>query len=179
MSNTIASAAWWKAAVIRALRTALVIAAPYIGGASLAGIPWLSVASAAGLGFIASLVTSLFGLPEVDGSTSPLWLAWTTRVVKSIAQALATGIGQAALFQDVHWVTVLQTSLIAGFGSLVLAVIRQLPESAPIINAGTAAPGAPSVITNAHVAAPPAAIASAVADAVTPAAVTPAAPPSA
>lgn len=129
MNNTITSTVWWKAAVIRGLRTALVIAAPYVGGASLTGIPWAAAASAAGLGFILSLATSLLGLPETTGTAVPIWLAWTTRVVKTIAQSLVAGIGQNLLFQEVHWVTILQASLIAGFGSLVLAVITKLPET--------------------------------------------------
>jgi len=152
MSNTITSGAWWKAAVIRGLRTALVIAVPYLGGASLLGIPWLTIASAAGLGFVLSLVTSLAGIAEASGSTQPVWLALLERVTKTAAQAIASGVGTALLFQDVPWSTVLQAAAIAALGSLLIGVLGFLPES-------TLSDPLPAVIgqvTNVHTDAAPA-----------------------
>lgn len=128
MVATVTSAAWWKAALIRAVRTALVIAVPYVGGGVIAHVPWLAAASAAGLGFILSLLTSLVGLPELAGKV-PVWLALLERVTKTIAQSLLTGIGTVALFQSVDWTTALQAALLAGLGSLLLGVLGFLPES--------------------------------------------------
>lgn len=147
---TFVSWAWWKAALLRALRTAVVIAIPYVAGSSLLGIPWLSVASAAGLGFILSIVTSLAGLAEAKGAVVPVWLALLERVTKTAAQSLVAGIGTAVLIQDVDWDQVVQASLIASLGSLLIGVLGFLPEttSGTVIDAGTAAPGIASVITS-------------------------------
>ncbi len=121
--------AWWKASIIRALRTALVAAVPYIPVSYTGGAPLLAVGSVAGLAFILSIVTSLTGLSEADGKSQVYWVAIVERVVKTIAQSLVAGIGTAALLTDVDWPTVVQASVFAGFGSLVLAVIAQLPEA--------------------------------------------------
>lgn len=161
MSSTITSASWWKAAVIRALRTALVIAVPYVGGASLLGIPWATVGSAAGLGALLSLVTSLFGIAEASGSPKPIGLALLERVTKTAAQAIASGVGTAVLFQDVPWSTVLQAAAIAALGSLLIGVLGFLPEST-LTDAGTATPDLPANIT-VVTSADPAAVADAVA----------------
>lgn len=133
--NNITSPAWWKAAAIRGLRTAITIAIPYFGAATLFGeVPWLSVASVAGLGFVLSLLTSLAGISEVDGTTVPVWLALLERVTKTVAQAFVAGIGTTVLFQDVNWSVIAQSALIAGLGSLLLAFLAKLPEAAdPIV----------------------------------------------
>lgn len=149
MSNTITSSSWWKAAVIRALRTALVIAVPYVGGASLLGIPWLTIVSAAAMGFIGSLLTSLAGIAEASGGIVPIWLALVERVTKTAAQAVVSGVGTALLFQDVPWSTVLQAAAIAALGSLLIGVLGFLPESTLPVQAAivtpTAAPAPPVV----------------------------------
>jgi hypothetical protein len=129
MSTTITSASWWKAAAIRALRTALVVAIPYVGGASLTGIPWAAVGSAAALAAVLSLVTSLAGIAEAAGAVQPIWLALLERTTKTAAQAIVSGVGTALLFQDVPWSTVLQAAAIAALGSLLIGVLGFLPES--------------------------------------------------
>src|SRR5690348_1381542 len=116
--------AWWKAAALRGARTAVTIAIPYLGAAVLfSGVPWLSVGSAAALGFVASLITSLAGIPEAAGTKVPVWLALLERTVKTVAQGIVVGIGNAVLFSDVHWSTILQAALISGLGSLLLGVL--------------------------------------------------------
>lgn len=120
---------WWRAALIRALRTGLVIAVPYFGGSLLAEVPWLTIASAAGMGAIASLFFSIGGLTEADGGEVTWWYAILERVTKSLVQALAVGIGQATLFEQVDWALALQAAVIAGLGSLVLGFITKLPEA--------------------------------------------------
>lgn len=126
---TVTSAAWWKAALFRALRTAIVIAVPYLGGASLVHLPWLAAGSAVLIGAIASLVTSLAGLPELTDPGTPIGLALLERVAKTAGQSLAAGVGTHLLFTTVNWPVVLQTAAIAALGSLFIGVLGYLPES--------------------------------------------------
>lgn len=59
---------WWKAAAVRALKTVAQTAVATIGtSAAISEVNWLFVASASALAGILSLLTSLAGLPEVDG----------------------------------------------------------------------------------------------------------------
>ena len=59
---------WWKAAGIRALKTVAQTAVATIGtSAAISEVNWVLVASASALAGILSLLTSLGGLPEVDG----------------------------------------------------------------------------------------------------------------
>jgi hypothetical protein len=61
---------WLRAAAIRAVRTVAQAAVSLIGvGAVMSDIDWLRVASASLLAGILSLLTSVAGLPEVDGET--------------------------------------------------------------------------------------------------------------
>ncbi len=145
MSN-LTSAAWWKAAALRALRSAIMIALPYFGAASLFGdVPLLSVGSAAALAAIASLLMSLTGIAEAVGEKVPLWLALLERVTKTVAQALLAGIGNIVLFQDVDWSVVVQSAIIAGLSSLLLGVLAKLPEAAPVPVSVEPAPYTPTV----------------------------------
>lgn len=58
---------WWKAALIRALRTAVQTAAAMLpAAATITEVRWLTVLGTAALAGVASLLTSLGGLPEVD-----------------------------------------------------------------------------------------------------------------
>ena len=67
MKDNITSAAWGKAATIRAIRTAAQVAAGMITvGAAANEIDWLNVASVAAVAAVYSLITSLAGLPEVE-----------------------------------------------------------------------------------------------------------------
>jgi len=126
--SKLTSRSWWKDAALRALYTALAIALPYLGGALIADIAWLTILSAAGLGFLASLATSLAGLPETEGVDLPWWLAAVERTVKTFAQALAAGFLGAVLLSDVAWSTVVQAALISALTSLVRLILATLPN---------------------------------------------------
>ena len=59
---------WWKAAGIRAVKTLAQTAAATIGtSAILSEINWLTVVSASLVAALLSLLTSVAGLPEVEG----------------------------------------------------------------------------------------------------------------
>ena len=58
---------WWAAAGTRAIKTVAQTALGCITGATVLGaVDWRLVASSAAIAGIASLLTSLAGLPEVD-----------------------------------------------------------------------------------------------------------------
>ena len=59
---------WWAAAGVRAVKTMAQTAAGVIGAAAaLAQVDWPLVGSAAVLAGVLSLLTSVAGLPELDG----------------------------------------------------------------------------------------------------------------
>jgi hypothetical protein len=60
------NAKWWKAALVRAVKTVAQTAVATIGTSMiLSEVNWLAVASASALAGILSLLTSVAGLPEV------------------------------------------------------------------------------------------------------------------
>jgi hypothetical protein len=159
MNDTLTSATWWKAAAKRALITAIAVAIPYFGAVTVFGsINWLTLGGAVLLAFIASLLTSLAGIAEVQGVVKPEWEALLERSVKTFAQALVAGVGSSLLFQDVHWSVILQASIIAAITSLLRSLVADLPETPAPIDAGTAIPGQVSSITSLPVLDTPAAL---------------------
>lgn len=63
---------WAKAAGVRALKTVAQTAVATIGTSAVLGeVNWAMVGSAAVLAGILSMLTSVAGLPEVDGNNSP------------------------------------------------------------------------------------------------------------
>ncbi len=59
---------WWKAAGVRAVKTFAQTAVATIGTAAVLGaVDWVMVGSASLLAAILSLLTSVAGLPEVEG----------------------------------------------------------------------------------------------------------------
>lgn len=59
--------AWWKAALVRAIKTIAQTAVATIGTtAVMSQVDWVMVASASSLAGVLSLLTSIGGLPEVE-----------------------------------------------------------------------------------------------------------------
>lgn len=67
MFNTL----WLKSALVRAIKTAAQTAVALIGTGAIGitDVQWTGVASAAALGFVLSLLTSVAGLPEAGNPT--------------------------------------------------------------------------------------------------------------
>ena len=64
---------WFKAAAVRAIKTAAQSAVAIIGTSVAMGqVDWALCGSAAALAAVLSLLTSVAGIPEVDGGASPL-----------------------------------------------------------------------------------------------------------
>ena len=132
------SGIWWKAASLRALRTALVIAVPY-APTVIYDNSWLIVGSTALFGAVVSLATSLKGISETTDTVVPWYYAIFERAVKTGAQALIAAFGTATMFQAVEWSTVPAIVGSSVLGTLFLTVIAQLP--------GTDEPVAPAAVT--------------------------------
>lgn len=126
--TNLANPIWWIDAGKRSLYTAVALAIPYLGGSLLTDVPWVTVASAALVGIIASLATSLAGLPEVEGVDLPWWLAAIERVVKTFFQGLAAGLVGALLVTDIDWAFILQAAALSALVSLLRLVLATLPS---------------------------------------------------
>jgi len=125
--------AFWRAAGIRALRTALVAAAPFL--LPLVGGDWGDVAQAAGaiaLVAVLSLATSLWSLPELGGGRGP-WAAILDRTARTFGQTLAASLATAALWSDIDWTLVIVQALAAALTTAVLAAAEELPETIPVV----------------------------------------------
>ena len=78
---------------------------------------------------IASLITSLAGLRELQGRRVRWWQATAVRAAKTFGQVLAANIGTALLVTDVPWAVVVWSAFCAAAGTVLLAVIAVLPEA--------------------------------------------------
>ncbi len=150
LGSNITSVTWWKAALIRAVYTAVEVAVPYLLGVTvLTAVPWPTVGSVAVLAFVASLVTSLGGVPEASGTNVPWWLSATERTAKTFFQSVASGLVGATLLSDVAWRSVLDAALL----SAGIALLRLILATLPTTSASTLAVSATGVVSTVTIAA--------------------------
>lgn len=121
---------WIKCAGIRALKTMAESAASTMSTAAVLGdINGIAVVSTAALSGILSMITSIAGLPEVDGVTGKRWiLAAGVRALKTVAQQAIARIGTAAMMGDVDWLAVASSAAVAGIYSLLISAAG-IPEA--------------------------------------------------
>ena len=64
---------WWRAAGVRAIKTAAQTAVALIGTGAVGftDLDWARIASVAGVAAVLSLLTSVAGLPELDAQPEP------------------------------------------------------------------------------------------------------------
>lgn len=126
------TAAFWQAAGARALRTVLVALLPFL--APLVGGDWTAVGQAGlavALAAVLSLVTSLASLPELGDGARSRWVALLDRSARTFGQTLAASIGSALVWSDVDWTLAVVQAATAAITTAILAVVEQLPETAP------------------------------------------------
>ncbi len=125
--------AWAKAAGNRAVKTmAQTMIANITTTAAMSRGDWLAAISASALSGLASLATSLVGLPEEVESKlgTRSWLTSAiVRCAKTIGQSVVSSLGAFSLLSEVYWPAVLYTAVIAGGVSILTSIATKLPEA--------------------------------------------------
>lgn len=120
---------WLKAATIRAAKTFIQSATSLLSTAVVfADVNILLLLNTAGLSAIASLFTSMAGLPELEDVGENKYKAMLIRAVKTVAQTALSYIVTLSVVSEVDWVRVLSASLLAGLVSLGMNFKGDLPE---------------------------------------------------
>lgn len=127
--HELTSAAWWRAATMRAGRTVLAAAIPFFVAVSIFDIDWVLAGSTVALSAIVSYATSLGGLKEVAGDNVNKLLALAVRATKTFAQVLVSFVGAAVVLTEVDWSAALAFAASATVVSLFNGLISQLPET--------------------------------------------------
>src|SRR6478609_6969634 len=125
--STVFSREWWEAAGSRAANTAIAGAIPYIT-LVLSGeqAPTYALSATAAIA-LASLLTSLAGLPETVGKTVSLGYAIVTRSLKTFGQAAVVWVGASLLLSDYDWT---QFAVVVG-APVLITVLRTLKDYLP------------------------------------------------
>lgn len=119
--------AWWRAALTRAVYTLLAAAVPLVTQVVAGEVSPLYAGSILGLATLASVITSLAGLPELTDRALPLWRAVVYRVLRTVAQVAVPVLGAAIVLQDVSWTELLTSVGGAAAVTLLRALMMALP----------------------------------------------------
>lgn len=124
----ILTAAFWRAAGLRAIYTVLAAAVPLLP--PLVGGGWPEVRQALmalALAALLSITTSWASIPELGAGRSR-WAALIDRTVRTFGQVLAAALAAAITLADVQWSTLLAQAGVAALITLIRAVLDELPE---------------------------------------------------
>lgn len=132
---------WWKATGARVLYTFLAALVPYVLLVQTGQVAILDALSISGLAALASLLTALADLPEINTGTMPLAHAIGYRVLRTLGQNLAAGVAGLLMFQDVPWTAVLTAAAGACVVTLLRTFLDVLPETEPSVSTGNPVDG--------------------------------------
>ena len=120
---------WVKAAGIRAIKTFAQTLAGYLSvGMALFEIDWHFAFSVSAVSAILSLLMSVAGLPEVDGTDSKKWIkAAGIRALKTFAQTLAGYLSVGMALFEIDWHFAFSVSAVSAILSLLMS-LTGLPE---------------------------------------------------
>ena len=133
--------AWWKATGARVLYTFLAALVPYVILVQAGEVAILDALSISGLAALASLVTAIADLPEIETGTMPLAHAIGYRILRTFGQNLAAGIAGVLLLQDVPWTAVLTAAAGACLVTLLRTFLDVLPETDLAVTTGNPVDG--------------------------------------
>lgn len=123
------SGQWCKAAGIRALKTVLCAAIGLIpAGATISAVDFRLMIGMALCAGVASIITSLAGLPEIKDKSMPWWKAALIRCIKTFGQVAAPLIPASVVISAVDWKTILSTAALACLASILISMKTGLPE---------------------------------------------------
>lgn len=128
--------AWWEYAAARAANTAIAALIPLATLLVAREVTPLYVVGVAAASALASFVTSLAGLPEVDGKAVPLWRAVLVRSAKTFGQVGAPMLLGVVVIGDVDWYAFLVTTGGAVLVTLLRTLKDWLPEQTPTGDTG-------------------------------------------
>lgn len=128
---TLFTPTWWEYAGARAAHTAIAALIPLATLLVAREVTPLHVVGVAAASALASFVTSLAGLPEVDGETVPLWRAVLVRSAKTLGQVGAPMLLGVVVLSDVDWYAFVVTTGGAVLVTLLRTLKDWLPEQDP------------------------------------------------
>lgn len=120
------TASFWRSIGWALVRTALAGLVPFIP--ALTADPasaWPLAASTVGLLLIATVATSLRGLP--DPGAAPWWQVLASRGLRQFGQFVAAGLVGAVVWSDVDWSQLLNGATASALSTVVLAALTLLP----------------------------------------------------
>lgn len=121
--------AWWAAAGRRALATVIAALIPLTGVLVAGGVPPLDALSLSVAVGVASLLTSLAGLPELTGRSVTLLRAIVVRCAKTLGQTGAVMFVGVTVIEAVDWRDFAITVGGAVVVTLLRTVLAYLPET--------------------------------------------------
>lgn len=121
---------WLKAAMIRAGKTFVQAAIGTVStGALISEVNFLLAFNTAGLSAVLSLLTSVAGLPELEGKIENKYAAIAVRAAKTFVQTVLSYTVNMAVFTDVPWPQALSAAVVAAVVSIGYnATMADLPE---------------------------------------------------